>query len=144
MEQVQKQDKYKTSLASEYYVMSTLNRLGYDASITLGNRKAVDIVVEINGRVVTIDVKGMASKTNWLLDNFSDADKPNHFIVLVTFLGKFGDIQTEPEVYVVPANEVPRLLYINPKGNRKTLPYKVMAGNSYKNAWYLLNEMGNK
>ncbi len=37
--------KYNTNLASEFYVLSMLHRLGADASLTLGNKKAVDIIV---------------------------------------------------------------------------------------------------
>ena len=36
---------YNTNLASEFYVMSVLCRLGLEANLTLGNKKAVDIVV---------------------------------------------------------------------------------------------------
>ena len=35
---------YNTNLASEFYVLSMLHRLGSDASLTLGNKKSVDIV----------------------------------------------------------------------------------------------------
>ena len=53
---------YNTNLAAEFYVLSMLHRLGFDASLTLGNKKAVDIVVvRDSGNVVTIDVKGLAA-----------------------------------------------------------------------------------
>ena len=52
--------KYETNLASEFYVLSTLHRLGADASLTLGNKKSVDIVVVRKaGDAVTVDVKGV-------------------------------------------------------------------------------------
>ena len=41
--------KYNTNLASEFYVLSMVHRLGVDASLTLGNKKAVDIIV-LNGK----------------------------------------------------------------------------------------------
>lgn len=51
---------YNTNLAAEFYVLSMLYRLGADASLILGNKKAVDIVVASTpGRTVTIDVKGV-------------------------------------------------------------------------------------
>jgi hypothetical protein len=41
---------YNTNLAAEFYVLSMLHRLGADAALTLGNKKAVDIiVVKANG-----------------------------------------------------------------------------------------------
>ncbi|MCI0428424.1 MAG: hypothetical protein L0Z46_10455 [Nitrospiraceae bacterium] len=41
--------KYDTNLAAEFYVLSTLHRLGADASLTLGHKKAVDIFVAQGG-----------------------------------------------------------------------------------------------
>lgn len=35
---------YDTNLAAEFYVLSCLHRLGGAANLTLGNKKAVDIV----------------------------------------------------------------------------------------------------
>ncbi|GAH30245.1 unnamed protein product, partial [marine sediment metagenome] len=53
--------KYNTNLASEFYVLSTLHRLGLDAFLTLGNKKSVDILVASPGGLfLTIDVKGVA------------------------------------------------------------------------------------
>ena len=36
---------YETNLASEFYILSVLHRLGVDATLTLGNKKSVDILV---------------------------------------------------------------------------------------------------
>lgn len=36
---------YDTNLASEFYVLAVLHRLGISATITLGNKKSVDIVI---------------------------------------------------------------------------------------------------
>ena len=56
---------YNTNLAAEFYVLSMLHRLGFDASLTLGNKKAVDVVVvRDSGNVMTVDVKGLAGTTS--------------------------------------------------------------------------------
>ncbi len=91
---------YNTNLASEFYVLSMLHRLGCDASLSLGNKKSVDIVlVREAGDVVTIDVKGLAGTTSWPVDNVKKkAD--GHFLVFVSFLGKIGDHNVSPEVYI--------------------------------------------
>lgn len=53
-----KYDKYDTGMAGEFGVCSELYKRGYNASITLGNKKAVDIYVAIaNGRNISIEVK---------------------------------------------------------------------------------------
>jgi hypothetical protein len=54
---------YNTNLASEFYVMSVLYRLGMEPHLTLGNKKSVDIaVLRGPGKALTIDVKGVAGK----------------------------------------------------------------------------------
>ncbi len=59
-----------TNLAAEFYVLSVLHRLGMSATLTLGNKKSVDIVVARDvDDLITIDVKGLAGTTNWPIDN---------------------------------------------------------------------------
>ena len=68
--------KYNTNLASEYYVLSMLYRKGLNAYLTLGNKKSVDIILEKRyGKIITLDVKGLAGKTCWPMDNFKKENK---------------------------------------------------------------------
>lgn len=61
-----RKDGYDTNLASEFHVISLLHRLGLEANLTLGNKKAVDIVVVRRaGDAITIDVKAVAEKYDW-------------------------------------------------------------------------------
>lgn len=131
---------YDTNLAAEFYVLSVLHRLGMSATITLGNKKSVDIVVARDaGDAVTIDVKGLAGTTNWPVDNLKEGRK-KHFIVFVTFLGKIGDPSVLPEVYVVPSEEISSVIYENPGGNRRVVPVgrARKSWSQYKDAWGLL------
>ena len=51
-------NKYHNGMAGEFGVCSELHKRGYDASITLGNKKAVDIYVVTAGDLqVRIEVK---------------------------------------------------------------------------------------
>lgn len=118
-----------------------LSRLGANAHLTLGRRKAVDIVVEKDNKLVTIDVKGLAGRTNWPMDNISKIDQ-NHFFVLVSFLDKIKNPSIAPEVYVVPSIKVRKLLYINPKGNRQVIKLSDMRKKAtrYKDKWELITK----
>ena len=132
--------RYDTNLAAEFYVLSVLHRLGMSATLTLGNKKSVDIVIARDaGDAVTVDVKGLAGVTNWPVDNLK-AGRSRHFIVFVTFLGKIDDLGVSPESYIVPSKEVSALIYQNPAGNRRVIPLgrarKTWA--KYKHAWQLL------
>lgn len=131
---------YNTNLAAEFYVLSMLHRLGFDASLTLGNKKAVDIVVvRDSGDVVTIDVKGLAGTTSWPVDNVKKK-AANHFLVFVSFLGKIDDHAAQPEVYVVPSRKLALLVYHSPNGRRHVLQVSRMRrdGKAFRNAWPLL------
>jgi len=130
---------YNTNLASEYYVLATLYRLGFDAYITLGNKKGIDIILNLNDeKQLTIDVKGLQGTTLFPLDNVNEhADKPHHFIVFLSFLNKMDDINIVPEMFVIPHNRVKDFLYQNPKGNRKGINLSMLRNSAkeYKNNW---------
>jgi hypothetical protein len=131
---------YDTNLAAEFYVLSVLHRLGMSATLTLGNKKAVDIViVREAGDAVNIDVKGLAGTTNWPVDNLKEGRK-NHYIAFVTFLGKISDPSVLQEVYIVPSEEVAGLIYQNPAGNRRVIQLgrARKSWEIYKAAWNLL------
>ena len=73
---------YNTNLAAEFYVLSMLHRLGADAALTLGNKKAVDIfVANEGGSTITIEVKGVAKRYDWPADNIRSFHNPQHVFV---------------------------------------------------------------
>lgn len=110
---------YNTNLAAEFHVLSVLHRLGMSATLTLGNKKSVDIVIARDaGDTYTVDVKGLAGKTNWPVDNLKEGKK-RHFIAFVTFLGKISDPSESPEVYIVPSEEVSSVIYQNPAAHER-------------------------
>ena len=131
---------YNTNLAAEFYALSMLHRLGFDASLSLGNKKAVDVVIVRNsGNAVTVDVKGLAGTTSWPVDNVKKIAK-NHFLIFVSFLGKINEHTVQPEVYVVPSKSLSSLVYHSPNGKRHVLQVARMRkdGKSFRNAWPLL------
>lgn len=133
---------YNTNLASEYYVLSMLYRQGFDAYITLGNKKGIDIILNLNNvKQITIDVKGLQGTTLFPLDNVDDqADKPNHFVVFLSFLNKMNDPLVLPEIYILPHNDLKELMYHNPKGNRKGINLSMLRSTAatYRNNWEIL------
>jgi len=129
---------YNTNLAAEYYALSVLYRKGAEAYLTVGNKKAVDIVVRAkDGRALSLDVKGLAGTTCWPIDNLKPA--PNHYVLLVSYLNDIGNEHRVPEVYIVPSQNIERehLDYRNPKRNRHVVQLARMreAGTAYLNNW---------
>lgn len=135
-----RQHGYETNLASEFYVLSVLHRLGANATLTLGNKKSVDIVVARQaGEAVTIDVKGVAGRWDWPADNIRKPAKPRqHFLVFVTYEGLFAEPKVIPRVWVVPFLGLRKFLkqYV---GRRNVSRAKlVRQGKIYEDAWHLL------
>ena len=142
---------HNTNLAAEFYALSMLYRMGAEANLTLGNKKAVDIVVLRDGRVLTADVKGLKDNSCFPIDGWKKKGR-DHFLIFITFRGRIDDPQSVPEVYVVPSLELESarkeldgksVIYVNPKGNRRVVELsrlrKIAA--KYKDKWdYFLEE----
>ena len=119
---------YNTNLASEFYVLSMLYRLGAAAALTLGNKKAVDIiVVNENGTTSTIDVKGLEKRYDWPADNIHELNKRQHFYALVSF--------AVPSVWIIPSDELEG--FIIQYRTRKVISRARVAtqGEKYRQAW---------
>ncbi len=131
--------QYNTNLAAEFHVLSVLHRLGVDATLTLGNKKSVDIaVIRSAGSAITIDVKGLAGTTSWPVDNVKKV-KDGHFLVFVCYVGRIQDPTTQPEVWIVPSDSLEPFVYKSPKG-RRVVPRSTLrrAATKFKDAWSLL------
>lgn len=135
---------YQTGIAAEFYVLSLLYRLGLDANLTLGNRKAIDIMALNDHEVpITIDVKGLAGKTGWPVDNVKLVRK-NHVLVFLSFMDKITDLTTVPNIYVVPSVEVEDLIYTAVPSGRRLVQFKTLrnAADRYANAWHFITDIG--
>ena len=131
--------KYDTNLASEFYVLAVLYRLGADAALSLGNKKAVDItVVRAPDDVATVDVKGVAGKHDWPADNIDMEPKTGHFVVLVSFEGKIGEPKETPSVWVVPHAEIDQFRKQYEGRANISRAALIANGDGYRDNWELL------
>lgn len=131
--------QYETNLASEFYVLASLYRRGLDASLSLGNKKAVDItIVHAAGDTSTVDVKGVAGKHDWPADNIGEEAKRNHYVVFVSFEGKFDDPRVVPSVWVVPHAEVGRFKKQYAGRVNVSRAEMVAKGDEFRDNWDLL------
>lgn len=131
---------YETNLASEFYVLSALYRLNADATLSLGNKKSVDItVVRSAGDVVTIDVKAVANKYDWPAGKLYAGDPNRHFLVLLSYEGRFSDLATTPSAWVIPHPDLAP--FIKPyAGGMRVLSRAVVKkkASQFKDAWNLI------
>lgn len=132
---------YSTNLASEFFIMSQLYRAGYDASLTLGNKKSVDITVVLaEGQAVTIDVKAVAGKDDWLLGNRPFHYAANHYVALVSYEKKFGELLSLPRVWIIPSSTLEPLVKVAGNGKTRYLSRKTITSQAeaYENGWHVL------
>jgi len=135
---------YNTNLAAEFYVLSSLHRMGLNATLTLGNKKAVDIAVIVNeGHVITIDVKGVAAKMDWIFGDGQLHTAANHIIALVGYENRIDEIGQPPRVWIVPSQKMKRFIVTAKNGKTKYVPRKrfLEEGKKYENAWHLFQGM---
>lgn len=128
--------RYNTNLASEFYVLSMLHRLGADAALTLGNKKGVDIMVaRAAGEAVTVEVKGSAQGYDWPAGNIQSPNPGRHFVALVSFEGRIADATFAPRCWVVPLPELEP--YLRQYKTRLNVSRSAMLkeGQRFENAW---------
>ena len=129
---------YHTSLASEFYVISVLHRLGVDATLTLGNRKGIDIVaLSEEGDATTIEVKGTRGTTGWWVNNVK-APRVGHYIVFIGYKNKIVEVDELPDDWIVPSERLDDFVRPNPN-NRVVGPERLKEfGAQFKGAWHLI------
>lgn len=135
------QHGYLTNIASQYFVISLLSRLGMDVSLTLGNKKQVDIVVTLSeGRFLKIDVKADAGKRDWIPGSSNPQASASHYFVLEGYEGNFNDPLIPPRVWVVPSLELAKHAKVAGNGRTHDVPRKAFlaSGREYEPAWELL------
>ena len=131
--------KYNTNLASEFYVLSILYRLGANAALTLGNKKAVDIIVtNENGTTTTIDVKGLEKRYDWPADNIRLPAAGQHFYVLVSFEGKITDPLCSPSAWIIPSNDLAQFMRKYETRTTVSRADVKSKGDKFLHAWHLI------
>jgi len=130
-----------THLAAEYYVLSSLHRLGIDSTMTLGKKKAMNIVVLTSqGGLFIIDVTGVAEKGDWPIDEKPVEGSSGHFIALVSYEGKISQTEVSPRVWIVPSEELRQFTVAAKDGKSFYFSRKLVdeKGERYENAWQLV------
>lgn len=134
--EIQKLDKSQTGIASELYVAGELARLGYNVTLTFGNTKSIDLLIQKHTQLYKIQVKGMQSTKSicWNLDKTKIID--GQYFVLVNL--HVNDHNVKPEFFILNSSEAKSLFTNTPKeGEKRTyLDYKKLKSlNIYQNRW---------
>lgn len=125
---------FNTGIASEYLILSKLYRLELEAYISQGNKKSVDIrVIKGNGETLSIDVKAVRGYSSLVVNNVEP--KKNHFLVFVIYNNKFGILDSQPDIFIVPSQKIREPLVSSFKKQKRIMKGKLI---DYKDKWDLL------
>lgn len=130
---------FNTGMAAEFFVLSQLFRMGFEAYLSQGNKKAIDIrVVHGPHQAISIDVKAVRSYSSLVVNNVVAGT--DHFVAFVTYNRKFEDLTRSPEVFIVPSADVAAITK-HFQGERR-----VMKGSlaKYKDNWGALRARRNR
>jgi len=95
-------------LASKFYVLSVLHRLGADATLTFSQSDNVDITVVLeSGNALTVDVKTLSGPLEWHVVDFRA--RIGHFLTFVRYPIE-ADPNTPPDVYIVASEQLQAFL----------------------------------
>ena len=134
---------FATNLASEFFVLSALYRLGLAANLTLGNKKGVDIVVACGpGRAITVEVKAVAGKNDWLVGKLGVEPREHHYVVLVCYEARFEHPDEAPRIWVFGHDDIVRFIRSSKNGNARYISRKQIReeGSAHSQNWDLLRQ----
>jgi len=129
--------KEQTGISGEFWFFSQLQRLGYEAYITLGNTKGIDISIKLkNNSILTFEVKSKQnfSGSFWNLNISKNKSHYAVFIDLKTSKSSLGKttFHGEPVCYIVNSTDLDDIAF-NWTSSNKASGY----GFEAKLLWYL-------
>ncbi len=98
-------------MSNEYICKGLLRlfRLGYEASLTMGNAKSIDIFSKSpTGRLYEISVKAIRGGGKWGVGK-EDVSKRKNLVYVLLYYRDFLLIESQPIVWVIPAAEAQKI-----------------------------------
>jgi hypothetical protein len=100
-------------MAGEFFVMEKLYRLGHQPALTIGKAKSIDILVRTTkGNLYEVSVKAVCGGGKWPVGTDDHSLHPNRVFVFLHYRS-FGEIYSNPDVFVVPAIEVEKMVAVH-------------------------------
>jgi hypothetical protein len=137
-----KLEKTQTGIASEFYAAGELGRLGYNVTLTFGNTKAIDLLVEKDNKVYKIQVKGIQTSKSlcWNL-NKTKVSEDTYFVLINLHVDQ---PKVKPEFFILTGKEALSLFKDTKKEGEKRayLDYNKVKGlgDKYKDRWEIFGK----
>jgi hypothetical protein len=134
-----KLEKNQTSISAEFYAAGELSRLGYNVTVTFGNTKSIDLLIQKEHQTFQVQVKGIQSDDSicWNVDK-AKVRNSIYFVLINLHV----DIPTsKPEFFVLTGQEVLDLFKDTSNPKRSYLDYGTLRRmEHYQNRWYIFGE----
>jgi hypothetical protein len=134
-------DKNLTGIAAEYATAAELSRRGFNVSMTFGKTKAIDLLVEKDGKLTAIQVKGIWNNASQAWNMSIDKIQANiaeqkYNNVMYVCVNLHADTLIAPEFFIMTPEEICE--YAKPTGNgRDYMRCKVVReAEVFKDAWH--------
>ena len=96
-------------VAAKFHVLSVLHSLGLEANLALTQPDSVDIAaLGPDGQTVTIDVKIVEGKREWLVDHFRA--RKHHYVVVVAFSSENEGVVMRQRAYVIASETLQKFV----------------------------------
>lgn len=128
--------KTQTGIASEFYVAGELSRMGFNVTFTFGNTKRIDLLVEKEEKLISIQMKGI-QRTKSICWNM-DKTKIRKGILYILVNLHVDNLLLKPDFFILSSDEALRLFKNSKKDGEKRsyLDYNQIKGNpKYENNW---------
>lgn len=124
--------KTNTGIASEFLVAGELARRGHNVTMTLGNTKAIDLLIEKDGKLIPVQVKGIQRKKSICWNISLSKIKGQSIIYVLVNLN--ADTFDHPEYFVLTEKEVSK--HFKPtKSGRDYLDYNLAKDLGFQDKW---------
>lgn len=124
--------KSNTGIASEFLVAGELARRGFNVTMTFGNTKAIDLLLEKNGKLIPVQVKGMQRKAS-ICWNISLSKLQNQSVIYV-LVNLNADTLQPPEYFILTEDEV-KQNFKPTKSGRDYLDYNLAVRLDFMDKW---------
>lgn len=133
---MEKLTKNHTGISAEFFVAAELSRRGYNVTFTLGNTKAIDLIIERDTQLVSIQVKGI-KRTKSICWNLKRA--AIRASIIYVFVNLHADTLLSPQYFVLTSEEVAK--HLKPtKSGRDYIDYNYLKKNGFENGWEKIHE----
>lgn len=126
-----KLSKSHTGIASEFFVAAELSRRGYNVTLTFGNTKSIDLLVEKESNVIPVQVKGIQRIKSicWNLKRTSLRED-----IIYVFVNLNADTLALPEFFILNYEEIKAHLKTVASG-RDYIDYNYLKRLDFKDDW---------